>query len=62
MSKNEVFWVRTQRDKTHYQYTCTNCHKTNRHHKYTYCPFCGSRMVTDIVLDKDGNIAERAKK
>lgn len=27
MEHEEAYWIRTQRDKTHYQYTCTNCHK-----------------------------------
>ncbi len=51
-----IYWIRTQKDKTHYHYTCTKCHKTNKYHKFTFCPYCGSRMVTDVVLNEKGDV------
>ena len=51
-----VFWIRTQKDKTHYHYTCSKCHNKNRYHKFTFCPYCGSRMETEFVLNEKGDV------
>lgn len=38
------YWIRTPKDKRHYVYTCSECGKTNRHHTYPFCPYCGKEM------------------
>lgn len=50
------YWIRVQKDKTHYHYTCSKCKHTNRYHKFTFCPYCGKRMETDFVLNENGDL------
>ena len=50
------YWVRTQLDKTHYRYSCYECKKSSRFYKFPYCPFCGRRMVEDVVLNERGDV------
>lgn len=55
---NSYEWIRTQIDKTHYRYVCSNCKKPNGDHKSDFCPNCGKPMITDrqcrgrIIYDK----------
>lgn len=52
----ETYWIRTKQGKTHYKYTCTNCHMSVRFNRYTFCPNCGRRMVSDILLNEKGDV------
>ena len=53
---NIAYWVRTQTDKTHYKYACSNCKRSSRFYKFPFCPFCGSEMDLTVTLDKEGKI------
>lgn len=57
MSKdNKEYWQRIKQNKTHYLYVCLNCHKSIEHRKYTFCPYCGLRKVTDVLLNERGKV------
>lgn len=45
-----AYWIRTRKDKTHYDYKCSNCGKKSRFYKSIFCPSCGFRMA-DYVED-----------
>ena len=51
------YWIRTKKDRTHYGYTCNLCKKSSRFYKFPFCPFCGARMVEDVVLNEKGGVA-----
>lgn len=52
-------WIRTQTDKTHYKYACSNCKQSSRFYKFPFCPFCGLEMDLTATLNQKGKINER---
>ena len=37
-------WIRTPKDKRHYDYVCSECGRKCRQHTYPFCPYCGKEM------------------
>lgn len=56
MTNEPTYWIRTQKDKTHYYYSCSRCRKSAKYNKYPFCPHCGRRMETDVVLNENGDV------
>ena len=52
----KAYWMRTKQGKTHYRYTCTHCHNTVEFRRFTFCPYCGLRMVPDVLLNEKGDV------
>lgn len=53
---DRAYWIRTQKDKTHYYYSCNRCRKSAKYNKYPFCPHCGRRMEIDVVLNENGDV------
>ena len=40
-------WKVQKKDKTHYDYFCSNCATKSRFKKSPYCPNCGRQMIDE---------------